>query len=40
MAAHGPRLYGLRFAIGVVQRERWLVAALPHAGDQVATVAR
>ena len=40
MAAHGPRLYGQRFPIGAVQRERWLAAALPHAADNVASVAR
>ena len=29
MAAHGPRLYGMRFAIDESQRQRWLVVALP-----------
>lgn len=40
MAAHGQRLYGQRFAIGAVQRERWLAAALPHAADKLAAVVR
>lgn len=40
MAAHGPRLYGQRFAIGEVQRDRWLAAALPHGGGTVAALSR
>lgn len=31
MCAHGPRLYGQRFSVGEVQRERWLTVALSHA---------
>jgi hypothetical protein len=40
MAAHGQRLYGMRFAIGPVQRERWLAAALPHGDGTVTAMAR
>jgi hypothetical protein len=40
MAAHGPRLYGQRFAIGEVQRDRWLAAALPHGAGTVTAFAR
>ena len=40
MAAHGPRLYGQRFAIGEVQRDRWLAAALPHGAGTVTASAR
>lgn len=40
MAAHGPRLYGQRFAIGEVQRDRWLAAALPHGAGTVTALAR
>ena len=39
MADHGQRLYGMRFAIGEVQRERWLAAALPH-GEGIVVAAR
>jgi hypothetical protein len=40
MAAHGQRLYGQRFVIGPVPRERWLAAALLHAGDKLAAGVR
>lgn len=40
MATHGPRLYGQRFAIGDVQRDRWLAAALPHAAQTTTAMAR
>jgi hypothetical protein len=40
MAAHGPRLYGQRFAIGDVQRDRWLATALPHGAGTVTALAR
>ena len=40
MAAHGPRLYSQRFAIGEVQRDRWLAAALPHGAGTVTASAR
>ena len=40
MAAHGPRLYGQRFSIGEVQRDRWLAAALPHGAGTVTALAR
>lgn len=40
MSAHGPRLYGQRFAIGEVQRDRWLAAALPHGAGTVTALAR
>jgi len=40
MATHGQRLYGTRFALGEVQRERWLAAALPHADGAVLALAR
>ena len=39
MADHGRRLYGMRFAIGEVQRERWLAAALPH-GEGIIVASR
>jgi len=31
MVSHGPRLYGRRFEIDRVRRERWLDAAAPRA---------
>ncbi|MES2958755.1 MAG: hypothetical protein V4792_11235 [Pseudomonadota bacterium] len=34
MSAHGPRLYGLRFAVDEPQRERWLQVALSGVGDR------
>ena len=40
MATHGPRLYGMRFAIGPVQQERWLAAALPYADGSALALAR
>ena len=40
MAVHGPRLYGMQFAIGPVQRARWLAAALPHADETALVLAR
>lgn len=40
MSAHGPRLYGLRLAVGEAQRERWLQVALSQVGERVLALVR
>ncbi len=40
MSAYGQRMYGMRFPIGDVQRERWLANALPRTGGTATAMAR
>lgn len=40
MSTYGRRLYGIRLAIGDVQRERWLANALPRVGSTATAMVR